>query len=111
MDPPYQCVSNTRNNRYFSGVEFSEFSSAIKTLNRKGVDYVISYDGECDGKEYGNLPESLNCTKILLNAGISTQATLLGKRSTTFEALYVSKNLTGYLDMVPKQMTFVEWAE
>jgi DNA adenine methylase len=95
MDPPYQGVSNRRDNRYLSGVEFDDFAIAIETLNRKGVDYLISYDGECGGKEYGKaLPKELNCEKILLNAGISTQATLLGKRNTTYEALYVSKNLS-----------------
>ena len=95
MDPPYQGVTNNRDNRYLSGVEFDDFARAIEMLNRKGIDYLISYDGECGGKEYGKeLPTELDCTKILLNAGISTQATLLGKRNITYEALYVSKNLS-----------------
>lgn len=109
MDPPYQGVSSTRDNRYFSGIDFDDFSDAIETLNRKGVDYLISYDGVCGGKEYGNeLPQSLDCTKFLLNAGLSTQATLLGKRNTTYESLYVSKNLAGELReirSIPIQMT------
>ena len=67
MDPPYQGVTNVRDNRYFSGVPFEEFSEALKILNHNGVDYLISYDGECGGKEYGeDLPESLHCKKILL---------------------------------------------
>jgi len=111
MDPPYQGVSNTRDNRYYSGVDFKDFSSSIEILNRKGVDFVISYDGECGGKEYGNeLPPFLKCTKFLLNAGISTQATLLGKRDTTYEALYVSENLVEMINSIPKQMTLMEWA-
>jgi DNA adenine methylase len=106
MDPPYQGVSNVRDNRYFSGIEFGDFSSAIETLNSKGVDYLISYDGECGGKAYGNdLPVSLGCAKILLNAGVSTQATLLGKRDITFEALYVSENLTDLAHRIPAQAT------
>ena len=110
MDPPYQGVSNTRDNRYYSGVDFNDFSASIDILNQKGVDYIISYDGECGGKEYGNeLPQSLKCTKVLLNAGISTQATLLGKRDTTYEALYVSENLVETINSMPKQMT-LEWA-
>jgi len=110
MDPPYQGVSNTRDNRYYSGVDFDDFSTAIEMLNRKGVDYVISYDGECGGKEYGNeLSPSLKCTKFLLNAGISTQATLLGKRDTTFEALYVSENLVEVINSIPKQKALMEW--
>ena len=94
MDPPYQGVTNVRDNRYFSGVPFGEFAEAINVLNNKQVDYLISYDGVCGGKEYGeDLPESLGCKKILLNAGLSSQALLLGKKATTFESLYISKSL------------------
>jgi DNA adenine methylase len=112
MDPPYQGVSNTRDNRYFAGVNFEDFSDSIKTLNRKGIDFIISYDGECGNREYGNdLPQSLNCTKILLNAGLSTQSTLLGKRDTTFEALYVSESLKKIINSTPKQMTMLDILE
>lgn len=103
MDPPYQGVTNTRDNRYFSGVPFAEFAVALELLNKKNVDFLISYDGACGGKEYGDdLPEDLECQKILLNAGISSQATLLGKKQTTYEALYVSKNLQHCIDLIPQ---------
>lgn len=106
MDPPYQGVTNTRDNRYFSGVSFEEFSKALETLNRKGIDYIVSYDGECGGKEYGEeLPESLGCKKVMLNAGLSSQALLLGRKSTTFEALYISEALIPYFTPSPIQMT------
>jgi len=109
MDPPYQGVSNVRDNRYLCGVEFSEFSESLVMLNKKGVDYLISYDGECGRKVYGDeLPSSLHCQKLLLNAGTSTQATLLGKRETTFEALYVSENLCDNIRNIPKQMNLWE---
>jgi DNA adenine methylase len=111
MDPPYQGVSNSRDNRYFSGVSFDEFVVAIEILNKKNVDFLISYDGKCGGKEYGKeLPKNLKCKKILLNAGISTQATLLGKKATTFEALYISKNLQSYINSIPRQMSLWEVA-
>ena len=109
MDPPYQGVSNVRDNRYFSGVPFCEFSQAIESLNRKGVDYLVSYDGACGGKEYGkDLPQELHCKKVLLDAGLSSQSTLLGKRLTTFEALYISKSLIPTLDMMPQQLSLLE---
>lgn len=109
MDPPYQGVTNVRDNRYFSGVPFDEFAEAIKVLNNKQVDYLISYDGVCGGKEYGeDLPESLGCKKIMLNAGLSSQAVLLGKKSTTFEALYISESLIPLFHAVPKQLSFME---
>ena len=94
MDPPYQGVTNTRDNRYFSGVPFDEFAAALESLNERKIDYIISYDGECGGKSYGeDLPASLGCKKVLLNAGLSSQALLLGKHSTTLEALYISPGL------------------
>ena len=111
LDPPYQGVSDSRDHRYFSGVLFDDFADAVETLNRKGVDFLISYDGECGGKEYGkDLPQELGCTKILLNAGISTQATLLGKRDTTYEALYVSRNLSACAEGIREQPTLWEAA-
>lgn len=111
MDPPYQGVTNARDNRYFSGVPFEEFSEALQILNRNGVDYLISYDGECGGKEYGEeLPESLHCKKILLNAGRSSQATLLGKKQITLEALYISESLIPYYQAIPRQLSLMEAA-
>jgi DNA adenine methylase len=105
MDPPYQGVSNTRDNRYFSGVDFQEFSDALSILNQRGIDFLVSYDGECGGKAYGaELPYELNCQKMMLNAGVSTQATLLGKRHVTFEALYVSEYLCDKIRANPTQM-------
>ncbi len=109
MDPPYQGVSNVRDNRYFAGVPFDEFAESIKILERKGVDYLISYDGECGGKEYGEeLPSSLHCRKFMLNAGLSSQALLLGKKSTTFEALYISETLLPVFNNAPQQLSLLE---
>jgi len=94
MDPPYQGVCSGRDSRYFSGIDFSDFIENIELLNEKGVDFIISYDGQCGEKQYGeNLPESLGLTKVLLNAGLSSQSLLLGKKEITYEALYLSKNL------------------
>ena len=73
------------------------------------MDYLISYDGECGGKEYGKeLPESLGCKKIMLNAGVSSQATLLGKKEITFEALYISESLIPVFEDFPRQLTLLE---
>ena len=109
MDPPYQGVSNTRDNRYLAGVPFEEFVKAIELLNRKGVDYLISYDGTCGDISYGEeLPASLRCRKVLLNAGLSSQSTLLGKKATTFEALYISKGLAPTFEALPRQLSLLE---
>ena len=112
LDPPYQGVTNAKDNRYICGLGYEEFSESIACLDEKGIDYIISYDGECDGKIYGRrLPDTLNCTQYLLNAGVSTQATLLGRRSTTFEALYVSNGIAKTVkSSLPHQMTLIESA-
>jgi DNA adenine methylase len=103
IDPPYQGVTNTRDNRYFAGISYEDFVTAIDTLNKKSIDFLISYDGECGGKSYGmELPKYLGCQKMLLNAGLSSQGTLLGKQQTTYEALYISKNLQRYIR--PRQL-------
>ncbi len=103
MDPPYQGTSNVRDSRYISGIEFDDFVDAIDSLNRKGVDYIISYDGSCGDKQYGRvLPEKLGLEKILLNAGLSSQSILLGRKETTYEALYISRGLWNGVNLTPK---------
>lgn len=109
MDPPYQGVSNVRDCRYLSGIDFESFVEAIDTLNYRGIDFVISYDGKCGEKEYGNdLPDWLDCEKVYLNAGISSQAVLLGKKDITYEALYISRNLKRNQKRTATQMLIFE---
>lgn len=104
MDPPYQGTSQLRDNRYLTGVHYDEFVENIKILNAKKVNFLISYDGVCGNKSYGkDLPKDLRCHKLLLNAGRSTQSTLLGRKDITYEALYVSDGLRYLIDKIPKQ--------
>lgn len=107
MDPPYQGVCSARDSRYFSGIEFGEFVECVDDLNRRGVDFVISYDGKCGEKEYGaDLPEELGLKKIMLNAGLSSQSLLLGKKETTIEALYLSRNLRNTIAPIVQEQMF-----
>lgn len=105
MDPPYQGVSNVRDSRYYSGIEFDDFVKAIEDLNGRGIDFLISYDGLCGTKKYGfDLPAELGLQKVLLNAGLSSQGILLGKKETTFEALYISPGLQQILPKAPENV-------
>lgn len=98
MDPPYQGVCNTRDKRYFSGIDYNEFVEAVDTLNRRGIDFLISYDGKCGDRQYGDdLPSELGLEKIMLKAGLSSQGLLLGRKDVTYEALYISKGLKQYI--------------
>ena len=40
-----------------------------------------------------DLPNDLGLKKVMLTAGLSSQSILLGKKETTVEALYLSRNL------------------
>lgn len=94
MDPPYQGVCNVRDCRYYSGIDANDFVDSIDRLNRRGVHFLISYDGKCGDKEYGTeLPRELGLKKFLLRAGVSSQSTLLGRKAVTYESLYVSRGL------------------
>ena len=98
MDPPYQGVSQKRDARYISGVDFDEFVNAVDMLNVRGVDFLISYDGNCGDKKYGeDMPKDLGMKKVLLNTGLSSQQILLGQKEITFEALYVSRGLIKFM--------------
>ena len=108
MDPPYQGVCSRRDNRYFSGIKFDEFITAIETLNRKKINYIISYDGLCGDKQYGvDLPEELGLKKILLRAGLSSQSLLLGKKEVTYEALYLSIGLQDIIPQLANQLSLI----
>lgn len=94
MDPPYQGTSGKKDARYIAGVSVDELEQQLMTLDSKHVSYLLSYDGTCGDKTYGrDLSSELGCHKVLLDAGRSTQATLLGRTDRTLEALYVSDGL------------------
>jgi len=94
MDPPYQGVVDTHNHRYRHGITFEEFVSALDGLRRKGIAFIVSYDGRTGTKRYGRpLPAALGLTHVEIPAGRSTQATLLGRDDSTFESLYLSPEI------------------
>ena len=94
MDPPYQGICGTRDHRYSSGILFDDFVAGLDHLNRKGIRYLISYDGRLGDKSYGKqLPDSLDLVLVEIEAGRSTQATLLGQDAVTIESLYLSRPL------------------
>ncbi len=109
MDPPYQGVCGERDSRYFSGIDYDEFVDFLHELNKKGVSYLISYDGCCGSTTYGKkLPETLKLKRLDIQAGRSSQATLLGRKEITCESLYLSETL---LQSWPQKARKPHWGQ
>ncbi|HFD40149.1 MAG TPA: DNA adenine methylase [Anaerolineae bacterium] len=105
LDPPYQGVCHSGDPRYLMGVEFGELIEALSTLNQRGIPYLLSYDGRTGSKTHGQyLPAELGLHRIEINAGRSAQATLLGKKETTYESLYLAPALVEKLKWDAKTM-------
>ncbi len=102
MDPPYQGVCGERDSRYFAGISFDDFVAELETLNHKYVRYLVSYDGRLGNRTYGKpLPAKLHLTLVEIEAGRSSQATLLGRSEMTVESLYLSPALADELEAHP----------
>lgn len=95
MDPPYQGVTNGADSRYKQGIEYQEFCDYLRNMNSRGLSYILSYDGRRDDRSYGKqLPGDLQLTRYEIDAGRSTQATLLGRVERTYESIFISPALT-----------------
>jgi len=102
MDPPYQGVCGDRDSRYLSGISYSDFVAALEQLNYREILYMVSYDGRRGDRNFGELlPSYLELSRVELEAGRSSQATLLGRDEITYESLYLSKALIERLAYKP----------
>jgi DNA adenine methylase len=111
MDPPYQGVCGNRDNRYCPKIDHREFCDHLAMLNDKGCVYLVSYDGRTGAKTYGEpLPRQLGLRRIEIHAGRSTQATLLGRDSDTYESLYLSPALADMVLPVKRKKPQLELA-
>lgn len=103
MDPPYQGTSGEKDSRYLAGLSFEDFVAALDGLNARGLRFAVSYDGRTEDKSYGEpLPLYLGLTHVELEAGRSTQSTLLGREENTVESLYISPALAAEIGAVPQ---------
>lgn len=90
LDPPYQGTSEGRDQRYISGVNRDQMIKALTILNEKHIPFILSYDGFCGERNYGEPLPSEVAHRILLNVGRSSQATLNGHNHETIESIYTS---------------------
>lgn len=104
MDPPYQGVCTNRDPRYSSLLRFEDFTAALAALNRRSISYILSYDGRTGEKSHGKpMPEELGLVRLEIDAGRSSQATLLGRDHITYESIYLSPALVGRIGKIKKR--------
>lgn len=110
LDPPYQGTGLNGGFNYSGNIEFENFIVSLSELNKNNVPYILSFDGRTGNKTYGNpLPENLNLQKIEIDAGRSSQATLLNRSEITYEAVYISPALTSKIDF--KEVTSNQYCQ
>jgi len=116
MDPPYQGVCLNRDPRYISLLDFEAFTASLQSLNDRNISFILSYDGKTGDKSYGKpMPKELGLLHIEIDAGRSSQATLLGRSHNTYESLYLSPALVErigivnerHLTLAPKQFSLL----
>jgi len=94
MDPPYLGTSIGPDRRYHQQMIREDLISGLESMRKRNLAFALSYDGMTGDRSYGPpLPESLGLTQIMLNAGMSSQATLAGRREETVESLYLTPGL------------------
>jgi DNA adenine methylase len=100
MDPPYQGTGLNGGFNYAGNIAFDDFVVSLFDLNKRSIPYILSFDGRTGDKTFGNpLPDNLNLTKIEINAGRSSQATLLNRKEITYEMVYLSPALVSKIDL------------
>lgn len=94
LDPPWEGTTVGTDKRYHQGLEKQRLIALLHDLNDRGIPYLLSYDGRCGSKTYGEyLPDSVDAVRLEIVAGRSSQATLVGRDDVTVESLYVSRSL------------------
>jgi DNA adenine methylase len=95
MDPPYVGTSVGRDKRYHAQLTQEDVIEGLESMMERDLRFALPYDGSTGDKTYGPpLPDFLGLTQLHLHAGLSSQATLAGKRAETIESLYLSPGLT-----------------
>jgi DNA adenine methylase len=89
FDPPWGGL--TENPRYAYLLDYETLIAELTRLNQQEIPFLLSFDGTCGDRSYfQELPQHLGLKRVFLDAGRSTQATLLGRNEVTLESLYIS---------------------
>ena len=94
LDPPWQGTTEGADSRYHQGFPRARLEALLAELNGRSVPWILSYDGRSGPRTYGDpLPRELWSAHVELEAGRSSQATLVGRDDRTVESLYVGPAL------------------
>lgn len=88
LDPPYFHTKG----RYFGTIDFERFLEYLDDLNRRGIKYLLSFDGKRGEADYTvDLPKDLYKRHVLLPSGNSTFKKVIDKTTEeVFESLYMN---------------------
>jgi DNA adenine methylase len=91
LDPPYLGTTVGRDKRYARQLRRDQLIAGLEGLLERRLRFALSYDGMTGGRTYGPpLPDALRLSRLMLEAGRSSQATLSGRAESTIESLYLS---------------------
>ena len=100
LDPPYQGTGISGGFNYHTNIDHKLFVESLDIMTKNNIPYILSYDGRTDEKVFGKeLPDLLRLKKVEINAGRSSQATLLQRNQTTYESIYLSPVLIEKLEI------------
>lgn len=88
LDPPYFHTEG----RYFGKIDYDKFIEYLRDLNRRGIKYILSYDGiRGDDNYMVNLPDDVYKRHVLISSGNSSFKKVMNKKNEeVFESLYLN---------------------
>lgn len=88
LDPPYFHTKG----RYFGTIDYERFVEYLDHLNRRGIKYILSYDGKRGNENYTvDLPKELYKRHEFIPSGNSTFKKVIDKETEkVFESLYLN---------------------
>lgn len=94
MDPPYQGTTDVPDHRYLTGLKRDVFSETLQRAVDNHVSFIVSYDVVREDNKYGEpLSDELGLLHRNVVVGVSSQATLVGRKEMSIESLYISPAL------------------
>lgn len=88
LDPPYFHTKG----QYYGGIDYAQLLEYLDNLNRRGVKYILSYDGvQGSASNIVNIPKKLYKRHEMIYSGNSSFKRVIGKETVdVYESLYLN---------------------